>query len=201
MNLNLMQIISKLEKEADNLKGNIGKSKETLRKQQQRIKHLKKFVYDCVQLIQNHAELKAKLCSFKRLIRNEDQISKEIEEEYLAQIKYLKQNIKDFSRNIKKDSEMQKINNRNHIEENVKLIKDVKTLRKELKNFKTCEKPEKIELRKVKKLSNILLPSEKNLDFEKKEEIITKLEQQILPLKKQYPQLYRKISKRIKFKI
>lgn len=196
-----MKIIKDLEKEAASLKGNISRSKETLRKQQQRIKHLKKFVYDCVQLIQNHRELKAKLCSFKRLVRNEDQISKEIEEEYQAQIKYLQQNIRDFKVNIKKDHQMQKINNRNHIEENVKLIEDVKNLRKELKSFKTCEKPEKIELRKEKKLKNILLASERKLDFEQKEQLVANLEQQILPLKKQHPQIYKKIYKRVKFKI
>jgi hypothetical protein len=196
-----MDIIKNLEKEAESLKSNIGKSKETLRKQQQRIKHLKKFVYDCVQLIQNHTELKNKLCSFKRLVRNEDQISKEIEEEYQAQIKYLLQNIKEFTVNIKKDTHMQKINNRNHIEENVKLIKDVENLRRELKNFKTCEKPEKIELRKEKKMSNILLPMERKLDYQQKEELIETLEQQILPLKKQYPGLYKKICKNIKFKV
>lgn len=201
MNSNLMNIIADLEKEAKQLKGNIGNSKEILRRQQQRIKHLKKFIHDCVQLIQNHVELKAKLSSFKRLIHSEDQISKEIEEEYKAQIEYLVKNISDFTTNIKQDSQMQKINNRNHIEENVKLIKDVKILRREIKNFKTCEKPEKIELRKEKKLNNILLPVERKLTFLQKEELIEQLELQILPLRKQYPQIYKRLCKRIRFKV
>lgn len=102
-------MIEELQKHQQKLKDNMATSKETLQKQRQRKKNLKKLIYDCVQLIQDHSALKEKLGEFKRIQKREDQISKEIEEEYKAQIEYLEKNIEEFNRNIKRDIELQKV--------------------------------------------------------------------------------------------
>ena len=160
-------------------------SKETLQKQRQRKKNLKKLIYDCVQLIQDHSALKQKLGEFKRIQKREDQISKEIEEEYMAQIEYLEKNIEEFNRNIKRDIELQKADNRNYIEDNVRLIHDVKKLRRELKAFRTVERADKIEMRKNKTLHNILPPKLRDLSLKDKREFYLDQERSMSRIRQQ----------------
>jgi len=80
----------------------------------------------------------------------------QIDREYISQVKYLESSVNKFRYNIKKDSDLHKMDNRNYIRENIKLIKEILNLRNHLKNFKANEKPETINLRKNKKLRNIM---------------------------------------------
>lgn len=96
----------------------------------------------------------------------------EIESEYINQIAYLEQSVNNFRQNIKKDSDLHKMDHRNYIRENIKLIKEILSLRKELKNLKSSEKPETILLRKQKKLRNIISKKERELTVQEKEQMI-----------------------------
>lgn len=72
----------------------------------------------------------------------------QIENEYVNQISYLESSVNNFRQNIKKDSDLHNMDHRNYIRENIKLIKEILRLRKELKTLKSSEKPETILLRK-----------------------------------------------------
>ncbi len=73
----------------------------------------------------------------------------------------MESSVKKFRYNIKKDSNLHKMDNRNYIRENIKLIKEILRLRKELKGLKASEKPETIILRKNKRLRNIMSKKER----------------------------------------
>ena len=78
-----------------------------------------------------------------------------------------------FQENIEKGVELNKIDNRNTIKENIQLIREILKLRKDIKSLKSTEKAEIIIQRKDKRIKNILPRDYQNMDLQQlKEELL-----------------------------
>lgn len=178
-NSNYHALVAHLEEESNKLSKRILDENDRVIRLGYQIQSLKKFVFDCVQSIQDHEKLKERLEGlaverFKEVTGDDG-----VDLENKNQITYLKQALENFQENIQKGVEFHKIDNRNSIKENIQLIREILRLRKEIKNFKSTEKTDTILMRKDKKLRGILDEAEQELDAAQRRELIAEQTEEI----------------------
>ena len=183
INTNLETIVQNLQKSSLKMNTKIKTSKEKLRKINIKIDNLKNFIFNAVQEILDYKKVKEKLKKFPLKKIQEKSSDNQIDFEYVNQIKHLDNTVYKFRLNIKKDTDLHMKDNREYVAQNIKLIKEILKLRKELKCLKETEKPETIILRKNKRLRNIMNKKDRMLSYEDKVELMGRQEQEIVELK------------------
>ena len=189
INNNLEAVVKALRRNSEGMNKKILRSKEALRKINSRVEALRNFIFHNVQHILDYQKLRATLRGFPLKKIEEKVCDNQIDSEYLSQVGYLENSVNKFRFNIKKDSDLHKMDNRNYIQENIKLIKEILTLRRDLKKMKANEKPETINLRKNKKLRNIMSKHERELSFDSKVRLEKKQQSEIFELQARLEQL------------
>lgn len=181
-NSNYDLLVQQLKEESTRLAEKILEEKDKITRLNYKIQFLKKFIFDCIQLIQNHDTLKDKLNEiqldkFKEVVTDDG-----IDVENKNQIAYLKHALENFQQNIHKGVDFHKIDNRNSIKENIQLIREILKLRKEIKNFKSTEKADTILMRKDKKIKGILDENERKIEPSKRDVFLYQQELEIQKL-------------------
>ena len=177
------QLVHQLEIKSEEISLKINESKDKLSRFQYKLEKIKTFLSNCMGLILDYTALKNRLKEFKITLLENVNVNENIENEYEEQLGYLTQSLDLFKDNIVKGGELHKIDNRNSIKENIQLIREILKLRKEIRSFKITERIETIQMRKDKKLKNMLDDEIRNLTIQEKEEYIKKQEEEINRLK------------------
>lgn len=178
-NCNYETLVGQLQDESGRMARRLVEEKDRITRLDYQIQTLRKFVFDCVQMIQDHDQLKAKLESLHLERAKEATDDDGVDQENKNQISYLKEALENFQQNIQKGIDFHKIDNRNSIKENIQLIREILRLRKEIKNFKSTEKIDTILLRKDKKLKGILEDAELELDLAGREGLVEEQEREV----------------------
>lgn len=178
-NSNYEILVQQLKEESASLAQKILDEKDRITRLNYEIQCLKKFIFDCIQLIQDHEKLKEKLSEVALEKFKETLTDDGVDIENKNQILYLKQALENFQQNIQKGIEFHKIDNRNSIKENIQLIREILKLRKEIKIFKSTEKMDTILLRKEKKLKGILREEEQQIEIDKRNGFVHQKELEI----------------------
>lgn len=146
LNTSLAEFVSVLFNNEEKLKARIANQRARISYQNNKIKSFKEALYQTTQLIQNESELvrhstelKNKFCSQSM---TQVKMDSEIEQEYRNQKKYLEKSIGMLKKNLEKHSDIHKHENIRIMMENVDLIKEISSLRLEIKEEDIKKSPD-----------------------------------------------------------
>lgn len=146
LNTSLAEFVSVLFNNEEKLKARIANQRARISYQNNKIKSFKEALYQTTQLIQNESELvrhstelKNKFCSQSM---TQVKMDSEIEQEYRNQKKYLEKSIGMLKKNLQTDSDIHKHENIRIMMENVDLIKEISSLRLEIKEEDIKKSPD-----------------------------------------------------------
>lgn len=182
------QISANLAHKETELSNQVKKSEEEIKKVAHKLEKLKNLINCCVQN-DNYEENQRMLKEINIDKLELDQIPSEVSQEYKEQLTYLENSVQEFKENINKDFELHKMDNRHHLENNIKLIKQINVFRPAVKKLTISEKPEIIILRKNKKMRNILNEDERMLTNEQKQARIAEIQDEVLKVTLQLDKL------------
>jgi cilia- and flagella-associated protein 57 len=108
--------------------------------QKSKIKSFKDDVYQAVQYIQDYKKLSEEVEKLKNKYAKDHvktlDIDLDIHSEYISQRNYLEKSVAMLKKNLQKDNEIHKQDNRRIMRENVELIKKINQLRRENRDIK-----------------------------------------------------------------
>jgi len=144
INNTLGLVVDELDEKQKAMHEHIRNQRDTISKQRSKLKEIKDDVYTTVQCIQDYDGLKEEVEKMKKKhaehnVRKTD-IDPDIYAEYISQRKYLEKSVSMLKKHLQKDSEIHKQDNLRIMKDNVKLIKEINTLRKDIKDIKLSGK-------------------------------------------------------------
>lgn len=137
LNTGLAEFVAALFKNEEALKAKIAQQRNRISYQNNKIKSFKDALYSATQLIQDEEKLKEEVTELKNNFVSHSMVQakmdSEIQNEYKNQKKYLEKSIAMLKKNLQKDSEIHKHENIRIMKENVALIKEISSLRLEIR--------------------------------------------------------------------
>lgn len=136
-NTGLAEKVAGFFKNEEALKAKIAGQRARISYQTNKIKSFKDAVHNAAQLIQDEEQLKNAIADLHKKFVSQSmaqaKIDSEIEHEYKNQKKYLEKSIAMLKKNLQKDADIHKHENIRIMKENVDLIKEIGTLRLEIR--------------------------------------------------------------------
>ncbi|KAI9207651.1 uncharacterized protein BJ171DRAFT_278901 [Polychytrium aggregatum] len=151
-NLRLETTISELKSKLRMAELNVDKEKAKVQQGMAVIKRFKRDVNNCVQYIQEPAQLMAHVKELfgkysREWVKDDVEMELDIQEEYARQKQHLRRTVRTLRKQVMEDQGSHKADNLDVMNENVLLIKEINQLRKEMRISKQKEKAAEITLR------------------------------------------------------